>query len=197
MKTMIDVYRNVSAWNAARYDQQLDLALATTLLCEEYDEHFEKGALAVDKLDALGDISYVALGICWKADISEELLVQKLNYWQDYLVDALNSMPGLAPIFLIPGFVSSFAYDMEFGVADSMAAILNLCYFQAAYSYKLTTSDWLATLEAICKSNDSKSVMKVAADVKANAGNKGPNYVPPTADLVRILNACLAKKGLN
>ena len=196
MKTIFDVYKNVSAWNAARYDQQLDLKLAGELLVEEYGEYFEKPG-AVDKLDALGDISYVALGICWKSGISPEMLEEKLNYWQDSLLDALNSMPGVQPIFLVTTFIATLADDYEFGIADSMAAILNLAAFQASYTWGLTPTLWLRTLEAICNSNDTKVVVQVASDVKANAGNKVPNYVSPTADLAKILNEAFLAKGVN
>lgn len=196
MKTIFDIYKNVSAWNAARYNQQLDLKLAGELLVEEYGEYFEKPG-AVDKLDALGDISYVALGICWKSDISPEMLEEKLNYWQDYLIDALNSMPGVQPIFLVTTFIATLADDYEFGIADSMAAILNLAAFQASYTWGFTPPLWLRTLEAICNSNDTKVIVQVAPDVKANAGNKGPNYVSPAADLAKILNEAFLAKGVN
>lgn len=194
MNSIFEVYKSVSAWNAARYDQQVNLNLACALLVEEYEEFFEKPS-AVDKLDALADISYVALGICWKADISEEMLHSKLNFWQDYLQDALDSLPGMQPIYLIPSFVATLGYDMEFGIADSMAAILNLAAFQAFYSYSLTPAMWLEALEAVCKSNDTKVVVQVDSATKANAGNKGPNYVSPTADLAKILNKAFLNKG--
>lgn len=196
MNNICEIYRNVSAWNAARYDQELNLDLAVNLLREEYEEYFD-GTVAVDKVDALGDISYVALGVCWKSDISEAMLIEKLDYWQSRVLSSLDLYAGLEPVYLIPAFIDAFKHDMEFGIADSMAAILNICYFQAAYSYCMTAQDWQAVLTAICNSNDSKSVHKVSSDVKANAGNKGPNYVSPTAALVSILNTCLARKGLN
>ena len=196
MNNICEIYRNVSAWNAARYDQELNLDLAVSLLREEYEEYF-KGKVAVDKVDALGDISYVALGICWKSGISETMLVEELDYWQDRMLASLDLCSGLEPIYLVPAFIDAFKYDKEFGIIDSMAAIINLCYFQSAYSYSMTHTDWKAVLTAICNSNDSKSVYKVDSDVKANAGNKGPNYVPPTAALVSILNTCVARKGLN
>lgn len=196
MNNIIDVYKSVAAWNAARYEQQLNLELAVSLLREEYKE-WKDAKVAVEKLDALCDISYVALGIVWKSGISETLLSEKLTSMQMASLLHLDAVPGMRPIYNMAAYIDGLEHDFEFGIIDSIALILHNCAFQAMYDYQLTPEQWISALEAVCVSNDSKVVVQVDASVKANAGNKGPNYISPTAALTKILNAAFMARGMN
>lgn len=196
MNNIIDVYKSVAAWNAARYEQQLNLELAVSLLREEYKE-WKDAKVAVEKLDALCDISYVALGVAWKCGGDIDALTTKLHDMQAPLLDSITTIPGLCPVYNIATYIDCLEHDYEFGVYDSLALILHTCAFQAMYDYQLTPEQWISALEAVCVSNDSKVVVQVDASVKANAGNKGPNYVSPTAALTKILNAAFMARGMN
>lgn len=196
MNNIIDVYKSVAAWNAARYEQQLNLELAVSLLREEYKE-WKDAKVAVEKLDALCDISYVALGIVWKSGISETLLSEKLTSMQMAALLHLDAVPGMRPIYNMAAYIDGLEHDFEFGIIDSIALILHSCAFQAMYDYQLTPEQWISALEAVCVSNDSKVVVQVDASVKANAGNKGPSYVSPTAALTKILNVAFMARGMN
>ena len=196
MNNIIDVYKSVAAWNAARYEQQLNLDLAVSLLHEEYKE-WKDAKVAVEKLDALCDISYVALGIAWKCGGDIDALTTKLHDMQAPLLGSITTIPGLRPVYNIAAYIDCLEHDYEFGVYDSLALILHTCAFQAMYDYQLTPEQWISALEAVCISNDSKVVVQVDASVKANAGNKGPDYVSPTAALTKILNVAFMARGMN
>ena len=51
----------------------------------------------------------------------------------------------------------------------------------------LSPEQCIETMDGICTSNESKSIKKTASNVKANDGDKGAYYVPPTAGLTKIL----------
>lgn len=196
MNTILDVYKSVAAWNAARYEQQLNLDLAVSLLREEYKE-WKDAKLAVEKLDALCDISYVALGVAWKSGITVDILTAKLTELQHVTLLHLDAIPGLRPVYNLAVYIDCLEHDFEFGVYDSLALILHTCAFQAMYDYHLTPAQWINALEAVCISNDTKIVVQVDASVKANAGNKGPDYVSPAAALTKILNVAFMARGMN
>ena len=195
MKNILDVYASVSAWNAQRYEQQLSLTLAESLLREEYQE-WKDAKTALAKLDALCDVSYVALGVAWKCNISPELLANKLAIYQLPALNILDNLPGMQPVYLLGAYIDCLAHDFEYGVADSIAYILHSCAMQAMYEWQLTPELWIKSLQAVCESNDTKVVVQVDADVKANAGNKGSSYVAPDAALIAILNENFKQRGL-
>lgn len=195
MKT---VFERVCAWNAARYEQEFNLELARKLLEEEYAEEWLQDykrlrtsertiESEVKCLDGLADIAYVAMGVCWKAGCTWELLVEAQERVLDLQVVAMEMWPQTAPGFFIGGLIDSFVYDAEVGVYDSMAMIINACMAEAMYTLGLTLPQFEEAMLAVCKSNDSKSVKRVTSDVKANAGDKGPFYVSPVHDLTKIM----------
>lgn len=195
MKT---VFESVCAWNAARYEQEFNLELANKLLTEEYrDEwlpafrklHAGERSLAneVECLDALADIAYVAMGVCWKADRDWGAISLAQYRILDAQADAMCNWPQLAPGFFIGGLIDSFNFDMEQGVCDTMAMIINACTAEAMYTLGLTEEQFTEAMKVVCNSNNSKSVKRVASDVKANAGDKGPFYVSPKLGLTKIL----------
>lgn len=194
---MLEKYFNrVASWNSERYEQQFDLPLAVRLLKEEYTEwctayntvqtsdNYER---AVEMLDAIGDVSFVALGVAWKADIDYATLEAALLRNQADTYSAACTMPQLHPMFLLASVIDGFQYDNEIGIADSMAMIIHLCALEAKYHFSFGTDKYFKVLEAICDSNDTKVVVKAEADKKANDGNKGSSYVPPTEALKKLL----------
>lgn len=195
MKT---VFESVCAWNAARYEQEFNLELANKLLTEEYrDEwlpafhklHAGERTLAheVECLDALADIAYVAMGVAWKAGCDWDAISLAQHRVLDAQADAMCAWPQLAPGFFIGGLIDSFNFDMEQGVYDTMAMIINACTAEAMYTLGLTEEQFTEAMKVVCNSNNSKSVKRVASDVKANAGDKGPFYVSPKLGLTKIL----------
>ena len=66
---MKEIIERVIHWNSARYDQEFDHKLTRNLLTEEVLE-FEESTKDVDRLDALVDTIYVALGAMWKLGLS-------------------------------------------------------------------------------------------------------------------------------
>ena len=198
---MEQYYNRVASWNAARYEQEFDMYLAVRLLKEEYTEWCESyhasqvsedRSIAVEMLDAIGDVSFVALGVVWKAGIDYEMLEEALLRTQADLYSAACTMPQLHPMMLIASVIDGFSYDNGIGIADAMAMILHLCALEAKYHFSFGTDKFFEVLKAICDSNDSKVVVKAAATEKANDGNKGSSYVPPTEALKALLN-----KGFN
>lgn len=195
MKT---VFESVCAWNAARYEQEFNLELANKLLTEEYrDEwlpafrklHAGERTLAneVECLDALADIAYVAMGVAWKAGCDWDAISLAQYRVLDAQANAMCAWPQLSPGFFIGGLIDSFNFDMEQGVYDTMAMIINACTAEAMYTLGLTEEQFTEAMKVVCNSNNSKSVKRVASDVKANAGDKGPFYVSPKLGLTKIL----------
>lgn len=68
MKTIIE---RVIHWNSERYDQEFDHRLTRNLLREETLE-FEAAVKEVDRLDALVDTIYVAIGAMWKLGLNDK-----------------------------------------------------------------------------------------------------------------------------
>ena len=66
---MKEIIERVIHWNSERYDQEFDHRLTRNLLKEEVLE-FEEAIKDVDRLDALVDTIYVALGAMWKLGLS-------------------------------------------------------------------------------------------------------------------------------
>lgn len=171
-------------WNAARYEKQFDFELSRSLLLEEICELFE-AKTTVDKLDAIGDIIFVAIGVLWKLGLSDDEIkhifysrqldtfdnIELHNYMcsvMEYFAPRISSSNGEWPIFELT------MYSV-FVIAINAARSLG---FQE-YLYEIVL--------CICKSNNTKSVVRTDSGVKANI-NKGSNYVPPTRDLMYIVN---------
>lgn len=75
---MLQEITRICNWNSARYDQQYAHALTIALLQEELDE-LAGATDAVDKLDALIDLTYVAIGAMWKLGLSPTQIAQAIN----------------------------------------------------------------------------------------------------------------------
>jgi predicted HAD superfamily Cof-like phosphohydrolase len=68
----------IVAWNKQRYEQKHCEALTYRLLDEEVNEFLLSGR-AVDELDALVDIVYVAIGAMWKMGLNEQQIERAIH----------------------------------------------------------------------------------------------------------------------
>ncbi|UIS54080.1 putative NTP pyrophosphohydrolase [Edwardsiella phage vB_EpP_ZHX] len=180
---MNNIYQRVVTWNEARYEREFNLNLAVALLREEYNEWLT-AKTKVGKLDGLCDIAFVALGVIWKNNTPD--------FWLD---DAFQRAYDnqLAHSVYEPIYYTAALLDVlertdvsQEQVLDIMAELIVQCQAQALYM-GLSNKQWLRAMNVVCDSNASKSIKKVASDVKANAGDKGPFYFPPTSGLAKIL----------
>lgn len=185
MNSLTDVYLRVAAWNYLRYYQVYDQNLAVALLREEYNE-WRLDTLPVKKLDGLCDVVYVALGVIWKADIDATMIgiAQQRSY---QTVDAIVNAFELNPAYFINSIIDVLEAENDYPVEQAMMNIIALATAQAL-SMGLTQDQFIDALLVVCDSNDSKSVKKVASNIKANAGDKGAYFIPPEPRLQAILN---------
>jgi predicted HAD superfamily Cof-like phosphohydrolase len=72
------VINRITYWNSLRYKQEYDNRLTYKLLDEEVEE-LHQAKTDVDKLDALVDILYVAVGGMWKLGLSPEQIEAAIN----------------------------------------------------------------------------------------------------------------------
>lgn len=183
---MKDIYNRVANWNAQRYEQEFNLELACSLLREEYNE-WKDAKEPLDQLDGLCDVAYVALGIIWKIDgwPSADVILRTDQFCAS--IKAACEWPEIQPGYFIAGLIDSFEKDCNIGVVNSMLQIIAISLAQAQYSFNLTAEEFKEALLAVCDSNDTKVVERVAANVKANNGHKGDSYVSPSAALLEII----------
>lgn len=197
---MLAIYNHVCAWNAARYEQEFNLELAVKLLREEYAAewlqhvtkltcmHTHEKELYVKLLDDLADICYVAFGICWKVGATWQDICDAQARVLHNQMAALEAWPQVRPGYFVGTLIDSFEFDNELGVIDNMVQIINCCGCEALYTLQLTPEQFERAILAVCMSNNSKSVKRVASDVKANAGDKGPYYFAPDVALRKIID---------
>lgn len=180
---MISASRRVANWNAARYDRVYDRDLAMRLLHEELDEFFE-GSTEVERLDGLLDTMYVAFGVLWKLNLEDKQMDECYQRALSF-VDALpNNM------LVYAAYAKACVHSIGYGApAGNMAFnIIVLCMAEAMDSLFMTYDEVIRGLHIVCDSNDSKSIKKVAANVKANDGDKGDLFAPPEPRLQELLN---------
>ena len=73
------IIQRVVDWNSARYPQVYNHQLQVSLLTEEVQELAEAQESPVDTLDALCDITYVAIGAMWKLGLSPDQIAEALH----------------------------------------------------------------------------------------------------------------------
>ena len=176
-------------WNAARYDQVFNYDLAVKLLLEETEELFTADNL-IDRLDAVGDITFVAMGVLWKMGLSAEE-IHAFFYKTDLRIMTM---------FELHDHMNLVLEHIINRVDDSVYGTVPGAYF-ACYATFITCIQFLQSVkmqgcfydivDAICDSNNTKEVKgKVDPAVKANIV-KGDSFVPPTQRLEEIV------KGVN
>ena len=184
-------------WNAVRYDQVFNYELAVKLLLEEIEE-LHNANLAVEKLDAIGDISFVAIGVFWKLGFSEQQI-----YDIFYVHDMSKMTLEQAHHWILC--IQVIAFDiLDTDIEGSYPALTLALY--AVFMTCLgeirglgVQNIYYDVVHAICDSNDTKVfhelAPKTAPNVKANV-NKGLSFVPPTAKLIELYNISYQSKGV-
>lgn len=186
---MQDVYNRVAKWNSLRYKQEYNAELTHDLLSEEYEEWLVAPDKAND-VKELADIIYVALGGLWKQDKSDELAQANAAIFLETMLNQCELMPG----FLIGSLLDQNAVIP----ADDQVKLMHLVLGAALAQMQcmgLSKANCIEVLNAVCDSNDSKSVKKTASDVKANSNDKGNFYraAEPKIRLILERAKCLSK----
>ena len=181
------IYERVAGWNAARYDREFNVELLVKLLEEELKETTD-AKTEVDILDGRCDQCYVALGGIWKLGIDDELMSEAAGFAAVAIEKAVLS--GLtefnASIGLnIQALTSKHLPDSAMQKAVILFSIVYLNHVAMEYS-GLDACHVFEAMNIVCDSNDSKTVQKVAPDVKANI-DKGAGFVRPEPALTELL----------
>lgn len=183
------VLQRVGAWNAARYKQVHSLPLTVSLLREEQREFLE-AKTPVDRLDALCDLIYVAIGSLWKLNVQME----DMNEAQAQAVRVVQNQ--LECNELYPAMYNSTYIDvLEFGNDYPMAMSLQLIITSSLTEMSgmgLDSEQCIDALLIVCDSNDTKSISPTKASVKANI-DKGPYFKAPEPRLTKLLEAARGK----
>lgn len=193
MKTIVD---KCIEWNAARYDQLLDIDLASKLLAEEINETFATND-TIEVLDGVGDIVFVAIGVLWKAGIDQDVI----NEIFGYDTTAPNTPLGPFNLANVPLTrwlnVSSYATTDLVSEVDTVEQAMAVTMAMNSLTIALVRlteygfqHKFYEVVDAICDSNNTKALpsSKVDPSVKANV-DKGQSFVPPTAALLAIKNS--------
>jgi len=192
----MNIVEKCIAWNAARYDQILDLDLAVSLLTEETNELFEAGSDNVEVLDAIGDIVFVAMGILWKAGMPDYVIEQLLGIDradEDIGTEAATHFQRMDAKLLYTMYPVALATVSEFSEEWDTFAAMNAALI-AIYGIVLPRlmnmgmeEAFYDIVDAICNSNNTKVIKgKTDPSIKANI-DKGTSFIPPTMALQRIL----------
>lgn len=187
---MEQIYNRIALWNSRRYDREYDAELAFNLIKEELQEYLD-AETEVDRLDALCDITYVAMGMHWKANLSMQTLHETE---QDALINAQHLMLdadrcGESIIALTLQELSKASFEnVGILIAYTTNSLLAICALAARDYLRLTQQQFKDAMLVVCDSNDSKSVTKTASNVKANK-DKGQYFIPPEHRLQIILDS--------
>lgn len=180
---MHKVFERVCNWNAQRYDQEYSHTLTLSLLREEYKEWCE-AKTKVERLDAVCDITYVAMGALWK--LGTGLSFEKIQHAYLHFEGLLDAEVA-EPLFLMATFLDDAEYvEQEDDIW--LYHILAIAGSQAL-AMGLNLEQYEEAMLIVCDSNDSKSIKKTASNVKANDGDKGVYFVPPEPRLTALLNS--------
>lgn len=186
------IFERVATWNSKRYDRKYDHILSVNLLKEELQEWFDANTL-VDQLDALCDMTYVAMGILWKIDVDNDTL--DYNAEESHIqIAKLLSTNTIAPIYLIASVLAQYEHDNDYPTALAAQMVITLCMTQMS-AMGLNSEECFMSMVIVCDSNDSKSIKKTAAHIKANDGDKGPYFVAPETKLLQIIAKAELRHG--
>ena len=165
------IVNDICNWNAQRYDQKFCAELTDKLLAEEASELYSamQSKDEVEQVDALADIFYIAIGALWKHKNSQDEILTTLDIY-------LNTRDICADLNVLQGLLMPLTRAAQ-AAGASLARLID------KYDERFA----LNVISAVCKSNNTKKVEKVEANVKANL-DKGKNYVPPTNDIKMYLN---------
>jgi hypothetical protein len=199
------VFERVSAWNKARYPREYNKNLAVALLSEELEEYFEASEhipresqeaemhtgltnfhRAVERLDALCDTIYVAMGVIWKLGVNDR---ERSAHWMkavEFASGLMNGKVKMPPVAYATGVMSTHKKEVMYNVTIDMQMIIVLCLAQMQ-TLGLNEAELIEALLIVCDSNDSKSVKKTDPSVKANI-DKGETFIAPEFRLQTIID---------
>ena len=177
------VFTRVCNWNAKRYAQEYNKELTLSLLQEEFLE-WAQAETEVDKLDALCDMTYVAMGGLWKLNAPEEESEANGKHSLT-LIDNLVALNELNPAYFIATFLTVYMVDTHYPPIQMMHHII-ACSLAQMLSMGLDYNQCIEALLIVCDSNDTKSIHKTASNVKANVV-KGEFYRRPEPRLTELL----------
>ena len=186
------IFERVTNWNSKRYDRKYDHNLSVNLLTEELQEYFDATTL-VDQLDALCDMTYVAIGILWKIDADNNTLDFNAEESHNQVARLLTTNT-LDPIYLVASVLARYEHDDDYPTALAAQMIVTLCMTQMS-AMGLNQEESFMALVVVCDSNDSKSIKKTASHIKANDGDKGPYFVAPEPKLLAIIAKAELRHG--
>ncbi len=175
----------VIQWNKARYEQEFDFQLARSLLLEEIDELFQ-AKTTVARLDAVGDIIFVAIGVLWKLGFDERHIYDIFYAQNLSQLDAEGCHMWLATCNAMAIQIHPFDKDGSWPAFELAlySVLITAIGALRGVSMQIALYD---VVHVICDSNDTKEVVKTDSSIKANI-NKGEGYVPPTEALLKLVN---------
>lgn len=180
------IAERVIDWNSKRYDQVYDYNLASSLLIEETAELFA-AIDPVEKLDAIGDIVFVAIGVLWKMGFTAEEIDGLMHN-----IELEKVSLDMAHTWSCNAMFEALDHpevQSKDGAYQGLDLALN-CIFLIAFGALQGMGlqhEFYNVVHAICDSNDTKEVKgKTDPSVKANIV-KGEGFVPPTAALRKII----------
>lgn len=166
--TLDDIFKRVSNWNSARYDQVYNHELCCSLLKEELIESLESGDDIANEIKELCDIVFVAMGGLWKA---KKRFCRKIAFSLEVKDLVVNSAIE-SPQCLLVHFLSLDIKQIE----KTLNSIIGLVFSKLS-QLGYNEVQFIDFMKIVCDSNDSKKVMRASPSVKVNAGkNKGENY---------------------
>lgn len=170
----------VSDWNSARYEQEYNHKLTVQLFNEEHIE-FLKAENLIDRLDGIGDMTFIAIGAMWKMGIDmEHLRIIHTFTSNDNQIFTLNNR--LKKVNNI---------GLEVQKVEQLQHMWSRIFYDCNLVFNLNESEFAMLvhdcLEAVIVSNNTKfiSKKKTASNKKANL-IKGDAFIPPTKDLISI-----------
>ena len=183
------VLQRVGAWNAARYEQVHSLPLTVSLLREEQREFLE-AKTPVDKLDALCDLVYVAIGALWKLGVQ----TADMNTAQVQAIEVVRNQLDcneLWPAMYNSTYIDVLEFDNDYPMAMSLQLIITSSLTQMG-GFGLDKEQCVEAMLIVCDANDSKTIKKTDANTKANV-DKGPYFKAPEARLQALLEVARGK----
>lgn len=180
---MNEVFERVSTWNEKRYAREYHKDLAVSLLREEHTEWLE-ATTPVDKLDALCDLVYVAMGVMWKLDVPDEVIIEAMHQAHVVVANQIECNE-LWPAYYISTYIDVLNYDEDYPAYITAALVITSALIEMT-GLGLTRKECKEAMLIVCDSNDSKTIEKVSSEVKANI-NKGEYFVAPEPRLNALL----------
>lgn len=189
MVQLMSITDRVILWNSQRYDQVYDYGLASRLLLEETQELFDAHSV-VDKLDAIGDIVFVAIGVLWKLGLPNEV-IHAIFHDHDLAEASLEECNHIGQNVIFHGM--DMIDDSIEGVYPGLGLTAHSVFVTALAALRGLKMQryFYDVVHCICDSNATKEIKgKVDATVKANV-DKGKGFIPPTDALHKLyLKAC-------